>query len=249
MAQNNIPEMQNDVLSGDDGGDRAEPQARRSVERALHRRREVYTDEVRRLIEAGFDLIRAEGRLDPRVGAIVERAGLSNQTFYRHFRSKDELLLAVLDDGIRQLSDYLRHRMETADTAFEAVRRWIAGLCEQALQPEAAAATRPFALSRGRLAELFPEEVARSELQLTALLRDAIERAVAAGELPAADPERDAKLLYDFAMGWLQCRLSEATPARRADAEHLVEFALRGLRREPEGARVRRDAATPAAEA
>ena len=201
------------------------------MDRALAARRAVYTDEVQRLIEASFALIQAEGRLEPRVSAIVERAGLSNQAFYRHFHSKDELLLAVLDDGIRQLSDYLRHRMETADTPLERVRRWIAGLCEQALHPEVAAATRPFALSRSRLAELFPDEVSESELQLTALLRDAIEQAVDAGELPHADPDRDAKLLYDLAMGWMQCRLSEPTPAQRADADHLIEFALHGLRR------------------
>lgn len=220
--------MENDVLR--DGTDSV-PRAHRSVERALAARRATYTDEVQRLVEASFELIRAEGRLEPRVGAIVERAGLSNQAFYRHFRSKDELLLAVLDDGIRQLSDYLRHRMETADSPVERIRRWIGGLCEQVLQPEAAAATRPFALSRSRLAELFPDEVGESELQLTALLRDAIARAKAAGELPFADPERDAKLLYDLAMGWMQCRLCEGRPTQRAEADHLIEFALCGLRR------------------
>lgn len=201
------------------------------MERALATRHAAYTDEVRRLVQASFELIQEEGRLEPRVGAIVARAGLSNQAFYRHFRSKDELLLAVLDDGIRQLSDYLRHRMQTADTAVERIRRWIGGLCEQVLQPEVAAATRPFALSRSRLAELFPTEVRESELQLTALLRDAIEQAHSGGELPDAEPDRDAKLLYDLAMGWMQCRLSEATPTERADADHLIEFALCGLRR------------------
>jgi len=220
--------MQNDILGRQD---EPVPPARRSVERALAARRAAYTEEVQRLVDASFELIRVEGRLDPRVSAIVERAGLSNQTFYRHFQSKDELLLAVLDDGIRQLSDYLRHRMETADSPVERIRRWIGGLCEQVLQPEAAAATRPFALSRSRLAELFPDEVGESELQLTALLRDAIDRAQAAGELPEADAERDAKLLYDLAMGWMQCRLSEGRPAQRADADHLIEFALCGLRR------------------
>ena len=62
------------------------------------------------------------------VSEIVRAAGLSNQAFYRHFRSKDELLVAVLDKGIRLLGSYLRHRMETAATPEQKIRRWLAGM-------------------------------------------------------------------------------------------------------------------------
>ena len=204
--------------------------ARRSVERSLERRRDAYTEEVRRLIEASFALIRERGQLEPRVGEIVLAAGLSNQAFYRHFRSKDELLLAVLDEGIQKLAGYLRHRMQGAEPA-QGIREWLAGMCEQALNPEAAAATRPFALSRARLSELFPAEVEESERALTAMLRDAIEAAVAGGELANADPERDVETLYGLAMGWMQRKLAQSEAPERADAEHLVEFAWNGLRR------------------
>jgi AcrR family transcriptional regulator len=218
--------MKNDVLSraATDRG-----LARRSVDRSLERRRATYEDEVRRLVTAGFRLIRARGDLEPRVSEIVAEAGLSNQTFYRHFKSKDELLVAVLDDGIRQLASYAAHRMDGADDPLEQIASWIRALCEQALDAEAAAATRPFALSRGRLAEQFPEEVAASETQLTAPLQAALERAVAVGALPDADPARDAAALYDLAMGWMQRVLADPARARRAEAEHRVAFALRGL--------------------
>ena len=205
--------------------------ARRSVERSLERRRGAYTEEVRRLIEASFTLIRERGQLEPRVGEIVLAAGLSNQAFYRHFRSKDELLLAVLDEGIQKLAGYLRHRMQGVETPAQGIREWLAGMCEQALNPEAAAATRPFALSRARLSELFPAEVEESERQLTAMLREAIEAAVAGGELADADPERDVETLYGLAMGWMQRKLAHSEAPERADAEHLVEFAWNGLRR------------------
>ena len=72
----------------------------RSVERNVERRRLTAEDEVRRLIDACFELVQKTGQLEPRVGEIVAAAGLSNQTFYRYFRSKDELLLAVLDEGV-----------------------------------------------------------------------------------------------------------------------------------------------------
>ena len=205
--------------------------AERVVERALSERRAAYTDEVRRLVEAAFVLIERTGELEPRVGDIVREAGLSNQTFYRHFASKQALLVAVLDEGARILASYLAHRMRRSASPTGQIREWLRGILEQALSPGAAAATRPFAMARVRLAEAHPAEVAESERQLTALVREAIRAGVAAGELPNADPDRDAETLYHQAMGWLQARLLESALPRRRDAERLVEFALHGLLR------------------
>src|SRR5512134_2749781 len=195
--------MKNEVLDQENSG--PEPSlTERAVERALSERRSLYQDEVRRLVEATFVLIERTGRLEPRVGDIVRRAGLSNQAFYRHFPSKRALLVAVLDEGVRMLASYLAHRMAGASSPTEQVREWMRGMLEQALSPEGAAATRPFALARGRLAESYPAEVSASEAQLTALVREAIRAGKASGELPDADPERDAETLYHQAMGWLQ---------------------------------------------
>jgi AcrR family transcriptional regulator len=207
------------------------PVAARSARRALARREASHDDAVRRLVAASFALIRETGSLEPSVAAIVERAGLSNQAFYRHFRSKDELLLGVLDEGFRLLASYLTHRVENADGAEAKIRAWIGGMLEQALQRDAAAATRPFAVSRARLSELFPDEVLASERELTAPLRDAIANAVATGALPGADPERDAVAIYTLAIGWVQRVLCQREPAPRAEAAHLVEFALAALHR------------------
>jgi len=194
-------------------------------------RREAYREEVGRLVRASFELIAETGRLEPRVSEIVRRAGLSNQAFYKHFRSKDELLLTVLDEGVRLLAGYLRHRMEKQASAEDRVRAWLEGMAAQALAPEAAAATRPFAFSRARLSDLFPEEVEDSERQLTALLHDAIAAGVASGELPDADPARDAETLYTLGMGWVQRKLAQPTPPDAEDARELVDFALAGMRR------------------
>jgi AcrR family transcriptional regulator len=205
--------------------------AHRAVERALANRRAVYADEVGRLVEAATLLIGRTGELEPRVGDIVREAGLSNQAFYRHFPSKQALLVAVLDRGIRLLAGYLAHRMQAAPGPAARVREWLRGMLEQALAPAGAAATRPFVLARSRLADSHPAEVAESERELTALAREALAAAVAAGELPKADPERDAETLYQLALGWLEARLLGPRLPQRADAERLVDFALHGLLR------------------
>src|SRR4029078_3267906 len=98
------------------------------------------------------------GTLSRPVRAIVQEAGLSNQAFYRHFASKDALLLAVLADGQRQLLDTLRRRVATKANPHEQRRAWIEGVMAQARNQPAADATRPFAINGARLADRFPTD-------------------------------------------------------------------------------------------
>ena len=142
-----------------------------------------------------------------------------------------EFLLAVLDDGVRELVSYLEHRIRGADGARARTRRWVEGVLAQALDPEAAQATRPFVIPQARLSERFPDEVARCADQLAAPLREVIEAGRASGELPGADPGRDASAIYDLAMGWLQRALLESGAPSRADADHVLAFAMHGLER------------------
>jgi AcrR family transcriptional regulator len=186
---------------------------------------------VRRLVDAALILIQRTGELEPRVSEIVREAGLHNQAFYRHFRSKHELLVAVLDEGIRGLAGYLARRMASEASPRARVRVWLQGILEQAIDPRGAEATRPFAVARGRLADAFPEEVRESERQLTRLVREAIAEGVAQGDFPGADPGRDAETLYLLAMGWVEHRLTDVDPAAPEDARALETFALAGLSR------------------
>lgn len=214
--------MENDVLS---------ESLRRSVDRALNARRNTYEDEVQRLVAAALTCIRASGRLAPKVSELVRVSGLSNKAFYRHFRSRDELMVAVLDHGIGLLAGYLEHRMQGEREPRGRVLAWLDGMTRQALDPAAAEATRPFVLSRSALAEGFGEEVRASESRVTAPLRAALAAARDAGALPGVDPERDALLLYDLAIGWLQRQLAHGTRASVADAQHLIAFAMAALTR------------------
>jgi AcrR family transcriptional regulator len=232
-VQNAIPKEKNSIPSDSSSGPRETPAIERAVERALAQQRATYSAEAERLVQAALALIRESGQLEPPVAAIVRRAGLSNQAFYRHFRSKHELLVAVLDHGIALLAEYLEARMAEATSPIERVRAWIRGMLDQALHPRGAEATRPFALARSLLAQHYPEEVASSERRLTALVRSAIDEARQARELPEADPATDAETLYHLTMGWLEARLGEEeVEASAAQAARLEAFAMAGLRAE-----------------
>ncbi len=190
----------------------------------------VSVDEVQRLVDATYRVVSRTGSVDPKVSEIVAEARLSNQAFYRHFRSKDELLVAILDDGRRRLVSYLAHRMDGAPHPLGRIRRWVEGVLAQAVDPEAAARTRPFALSGDRLTDAFPTEQHASIEALTELLLTAVADAVTAGQLPAdTDVRRGADAAYQLAMGRMHRHLVERTTPSRRDTEHVVAFVLRGL--------------------
>ena len=191
--------------------------------RPLAGRYEAYAGEVRRLLDAALSVMRRTDSVSPRVSEIVGEAGLSNQTFYRHFASKDELLVAVLDDGLHQLVDYLGHVMAKTTTPIDRVRRWVEGILAQAVDAQAASSTRPFVVNSLRLRDQFPDEVLRSDERLKAPLRAAV------AEVTGADVERDTEAIYQLAMGRLHGYLLQRERPSRRDVEHLVEFAVRGL--------------------
>lgn len=229
--ENNIPGRSREVTPEVEGNPSDRSAVGLAVDRSLEARRAAALDEVERLVRAAFAVIARSGGLDPRVSDILSEAGLSNQAFYRHFRGKHELLVAVLDEGIRGLANYLAKRMSKAASPALAVREWIRGMAAQARDLTGAQATRPFALARGRLAESFPTEVARSQAQITAPLRAALSEARAAGEMPAVEPDRDAEILYHLMMGWIEARLVESRVPEAREVEALEAFALAGLGR------------------
>ena len=206
--------------------------AQRSAQRALAGRYSAYLAEVQALIAAARRVMQSSGSVEARVSEIVREAGLSNQAFYRHFRSKHELLLAVLTDGYEQLVSYLEQRMAAEARPLGRIRRWLESIVIQAAQPQAAEAARIFVVNGVRLADQFPQESSRSVERIKAPLREALAQAAACGELPGADPERDAEALYQLAMGWMQQKILARARPSRADVEHVVRFALRGLRAE-----------------
>lgn len=206
------------------------PVVARAVARSTSGRVAAATQEVEQLVEATYRIVSREGTVDPRVRDILVEAGLSTQAFYRHFRSKDDLLLVLLDDGRRRLADYLRHRMGKARNPEGKLRAWITGMLAQAADPKAAERTRPFLVGLPRLREAFPAEHAESEAVLIGLLLEIIAAGVDAGTMASANPDRDALAIYRLTLGAMEAHLFARTAPAKAETNHIVDFALRALR-------------------
>lgn len=195
----------------------------RAVQRTLASRADIYADEVSRLVAATYRVVERTGSLDPTVRDILAESGLSRQAFYRHFRSKDELLVALLDDGRQQIAEYLRGRMAKTDTLAGQLRAWIEGVLAQAADPEAADRTRPFLANLDRLAGAYPDEQRASAEAMLAPLEEALS---VAGRKDATE---QARLVYLLAVAAMHEHIRERSKPSRREIEALVRFCLRAL--------------------
>ncbi len=181
------------------------------------------------LIEATWMVAAQSGNIEPSVRDILQYAGLSTKAFYRHFKSKDELLLVALDKGAAVLVDYLEHRMADKPDPMAKIASWIEGCMRQTVNPSAARRSLPWTLGFGRIAIAFPEEFDRNQSSIMAPLQREIERAVADGTGRSPDPSRDARLIFGYTMYTVRTHFINNSVPNAAAIFHLVDFAHRAL--------------------
>src|SRR5580698_619918 len=66
----------------------------------------------RKIVKDASRRVRAEGLNGAAVSAVMKDAGLTHGGFYKHFKSKDDLLLESLREGFREIEDTLVHAAE-----------------------------------------------------------------------------------------------------------------------------------------
>ena len=225
------------------------PLRQRAIDRALTDRYDVVVREVGLLVEATFAVIAETGTVEPRVEQILQAAGLSRQAFYRHFRSKDELMVVVLDEGGRIMARYLEGRMARSDDPLLQIQEWIAGFMRQAQHPVGAERSRPFAVMAGRIASEVPEEYEQVQGVLRSMLLEPLRRAVAAGAATSVDLERDARAIHELVTATMNWHLVHRIAPSAPDVAALIDFVLRAIgatppaRPAPTRARARRSRA------
>jgi AcrR family transcriptional regulator len=203
--------------------------ADRAVERTVAGRRAEYGQEMRRIVDSTFSLIERTSSLEPSMREILAETGLSTQAFYRYFASKDELMLALLDEGRRRLVETLQRRMSRSNDPSGQIRAWIEGVVAQAGNAAAAARTRPWVLSEQRLAELFPQQQHTSVELLLDLLSEPIERLQGTKRRQVLDTTRAASMVYQLTFAVLRSHLVAGTKPDARETEVLVAFCLRGV--------------------
>ncbi|QFG27585.1 TetR/AcrR family transcriptional regulator [Actinomadura sp. WMMB 499] len=197
--------------------------ASRIAQRTLAKRGAAYTSEVRRLLDAALEVMKERGTASrPRVADIVGAAGSSNETFYRHFRSKDALVAALLEDGTERLYGYVAHQMAKEPAPDGKVRCWVRGVFSQTRE-DIAATTRAVLWNAGAASEMIGATPAIGSARLAELLPGPFR------ELGSADPVFDASLAAHATFGKLGDYVWSGTEPSERDLRRITEFCLRTI--------------------
>lgn len=74
-----------------------------------------------------LELVQESGQANFTLQTLAERANLSVRTFYQHFSSKDELLLALYEDVTAQFTAAIREKVEAAEDPMGQLEAWCRG--------------------------------------------------------------------------------------------------------------------------
>ena len=91
------------------------------------------------LLQAARGVLRVKGVSGMTVRDVLSKANLGTRAFYRHFASKDELVLAMFTGAAAQEAERLKRRMASATDPLAAVIAWIDGRLDLAFDRRIAA--------------------------------------------------------------------------------------------------------------
>lgn len=203
--------------------------AQRVAARTLRTRERQARSEVRRLLDAALAVLAERGLDDLTVGEVLARAGLGTRAFYRHFASKDELLLALYAAETEAAAARRAAAVAAAPTGRAALEAWLDDALSLVFDRRRAARTRVLRAEFLRLASRHPGEFDRivgSELgPLVAIL----ERGRSDGTLPGADPQLDALTVYGLVWSLAAARLDGRSMTRRTARDQVLRYCLPAL--------------------
>lgn len=149
----------------------------RAVERSLRTARAKAVSRSDRFIHTAVELLSETGRTDFTVQELVERSKTSLRSFYQHFGSKDELLLALFEEVIRAQTAGWREELVGLEP-LTALHRLVTTIYGQATDTSAGDMSRALTTYHLQLAESRPSDYARVLGPLKGLIVELVDAGV-----------------------------------------------------------------------
>jgi AcrR family transcriptional regulator len=181
-------------------------------------------------------VIDERGTTEFTIQEVVDRSKQSLRGFYQYFGGKDELLLALFEEAVREAAEDIRAVVEAEAEPIERLRAFTIRLhewCEPAAAPRKRGAhnRRPISKFSLQLAIDHPDRVRAAMAPIWSMLIELLDAAVAAGAIAVADTGRTALLIEQTVMfSWFGTHLVLNNPRMHVTAEETWEFCLHGLR-------------------
>lgn len=201
----------------------------RALERSLGDARARSVVRLSQFVAAARELAAETASSSFTVQQVVERSGQSLKSFYRLFESKDDLLLALLEEdsavGARLLAEMLRSRTVPA----ERVHAYVTGVF-RLMRVGDAGYVSVLVREHRRLAETRPEQMSIALAPFIDLLADELDRALSSGEMPSRDTRRDAATIFDLMLlKGHDLVLGRGTPGSDQMADYVYDLVWNGL--------------------
>jgi AcrR family transcriptional regulator len=173
--------------------------------------------------------MREKGYSAATVQDILEKANLGTRAFYRHFKSKDDLLHAIFRSDAEKISERVSRRVKAAATPREAVEAWIDELLSLAYNPRRAERKALIESGMGGKSEGYEQERIRAGELLMAPLVTSLRAGRADGSFPETQPVRDAHLIHALVFETIVWTRGGRRPGKRQAIEDLLRFCLPAL--------------------
>jgi AcrR family transcriptional regulator len=208
----------------------------RAVSRSLNAAKSRAEIRAQRFLDAAFELIDEKGTTDFTIQEVIDRSKQSLRGFYQYFDGKDELLLALFEETIRESVEDLRTVIDAETDPLERLRAFVMRLhewCDPSDTPRKRGShnRRPISEFTVQLAGSHAERVRNALAPVSELLTGLLEEAAEAGVIVVAnDARRTGALVLRLTMySWFGNRLAR-NARQRITAEETWQFCLDGLR-------------------
>ena len=184
----------------------------------------------RRFMKSALAILGETGRTDFTVLEVVERSKTSLRSFYQHFSTKDELLLALIDKIMSESTRKWRDDTSGLESA-AALRVLVDRICTPAESSTQDRVNRGLTDYNDHLAETLPREYARVLSPLHELIKDIINRGITEGAFRTdLVVDATAALIMQSALGAMRLRvLGAELNGVPIDADHIYDFCISGL--------------------
>jgi AcrR family transcriptional regulator len=182
--------------------------------------------ERRLILQAAKKLLQENDYEDVNVGSILTESGLSTRSFYRHFASKDELLVAMFRTDAERIGQRLQEQVQTAGSPREGLEAWIDEMLRLRFDARTANRVAIFDSTSARRASGYADAEVEAVGLMVQPLVEVLEAGRASGDFPQAEPARDALTIH--ALVWNAIR-SQRDLDRQGARTHVLRFALAAI--------------------
>jgi AcrR family transcriptional regulator len=187
-------------------------------------------DERRAILRAAYKLIGRSESGSTSVNEILAEAGLSTRAFYRHFASKDELILAMYRADSERVTAELAAAVAAADGPVAAIRAWVEHWLAIIFEPRRSSRVRVLSSPEARQTTGFRRAQTEGMHSSLAILTEILRAGERTGVFSNVKPEPDARALQAIVSGLLETRLhGDSAPTLAAARDQTLDVAGRIL--------------------